>query len=746
MADDTIINNLYDKYAKLSYIDNKNFSGSFSPVIIDEAFIPCDNINKFLSDTLFYLHLYNSLYLALYKQTDTDKHDISKFKTIIKNLKITMDYSTNYTTNGDIGELNTNIFTFKCKGLNLDYNDILYKDAETKNVVVVEDDYNITNIPNLTDIENNHFYRQLHYIDGNDKKTGRKNYVYMFNIHTIDVIKKSIKYNITLFIRTRGVSYEKYTGNYFISFYAANEYGLPFYTKDIDGEYIEYHTKLDSPINYNNLETISSFSGDLYIKYEDTYTEYKPDYTTFKKTTTTQNIISAIQRSNTHYNSYITVPKYTNFLPILSNIQQLETADISYPSLSTTANISNLTYKDEASSNSFINTYDEATRTNKLQKVLHEILNTTPENMMGYLLYHKINYNIIAYNTSIQMVIRNNYLNNSISTILNNSDYFTTTGSANKTELINAFNNMKDNVVILHTKSLTMNNNDYIEDKYKYTTKIENLNDIREDYKRLQNALNETIRNYNKYMPYYLKVKKYATYIDYFLNIIIILTILLSIFSSISIEIKTMYYGISFVLLLIITYIFYVNFKDINIEEHFTNRSCGIITYDTKKYVNTKNHIALINDLTVNINNYNESIKKFINDLRNNIYTIGNKIFSYDANNYLKNLYLNKVNQNEVNRLKNYNIKNRIEGMKKHVIYMFNKLILTSTFLIILIFGLLLYSLFPFLVIYIIILCIVLIIIIMIYFIIAIVQPTRMIADKNYWANNNPTEDKINKL
>ena len=428
MADDNIISNLYDKYAKLSYIDNKNFSGSLSPIIIDEAFIPCDNINKFYSDTLFYLHLYNSLYLALYKQTDTDKHDISKFKTIVDNLKITMD-TTDYTANTNIGVLNTNTFTFKCKGLLLgystNYNNYSYTQDKGRTDFFQFLYFRIptTDKRAITDYR----YSSINFDTRHEFDIPEGVYrTYFYSSDLIDIIENNKR---LVYMDSRSIM-EYYPYIWHIEHtmeYVQIQSSYRIFTLDANNNYVQFKQNGNIPMKKDVDYFIQSLRVIPYTLElnRDYYRNLLPD-------------------TNTHYNSYITVPKYTNFLPILSNIQQLETADITYPSLSTTANISNLTYKDEASSNSFINTYDEATRTNKLQKVLHEILNTTPENMMGYLLYHKINYNIIAYNTSIQMVIRNNYLNNSISTILNNSDYFTTTGSANKTELINAFNNMKD--------------------------------------------------------------------------------------------------------------------------------------------------------------------------------------------------------------------------------------------------------------------------------------------------------------
>ena len=46
--------------------------------------------------------------------------------------------------------------------------------------------------------------------------------------------------------------------------------------------------------------------------------------------------------------------------------------------------------------------------TNFFEKERNEILSQTPENILGFLLYKKIYYNIILYNISIQNAIRIN--------------------------------------------------------------------------------------------------------------------------------------------------------------------------------------------------------------------------------------------------------------------------------------------------------------------------------------------------
>jgi hypothetical protein len=87
-----------------------------------------------------------------------------------------------------------------------------------------------------------------------------------------------------------------------------------------------------------------------------------------------------------------------------------------------------------------------------------------------------------------------------------------------------------------------------------------------------------------------------------------------------------------------------------------------------------------------------------------------------------------------------------IEIIKKQISYLFNVVFFIACFAIILLICLVIYSTTPQLYIFVIILCITLITILMIYFAFAVIQPTRMIMNKNYWAIVNPSKYTIGKL
>jgi hypothetical protein len=429
-------------------------------------------------------------------------------------------------------------------------------------------------------------------------------------------------------------------------------------------------------------------------------------------------------------------------------------------------------------------TYNSESRYNMIKKIIKGILEQGHENIMSYLLYYTIYYHIIVYNTCIQNEINHMYLHNNknrnTGTITPLKSYidddsatisFDTTYSTNATIVKSLITNLKNNIGSLESKYLGSGSVDYIDNKSKYASKIEVLNDIKIEFDKIQNELNITIKEYNKYIKNFQKVKTYANFIIIVLIAIIIITILVTVLDSITPNFKNYYYVIAFIILAFITFVYYNNFSHINLYERFTNvyvpdvytnvndatrtpitgdiSTCIQNTFDLTNpaAVNGRNtHINYINKLTTELNSYNATINNIMNGLRTNIYTANYGVFTKDGNTYLYNLYIEKKNQNESNRIKKVALANMLDTMKRHIVYLFNIILLISLLTIILLFGLILFSNFPFYLNYIIILCIILISIIIIYFINSIVQPTRMLINKNYWANKNPSKILLAKV
>ena len=390
----------------------------------------------------------------------------------------------------------------------------------------------------------------------------------------------------------------------------------------------------------------------------------------------------------------------------------------------------------------------------KIEDVIGDILTQTPENIIGFVLYQKINYNIILYNIDIQNSIRRNYINKSSLNLL------TPDLIKDSTTIIPYIKEkIEDNITNLKTITDNSFNNDYLIEKNQYKNKINVFNNLREEYAKTQDKLNLAIKLYNRELNNYKKIKNYATYIIIILIIIIIFTIFLSIFPIFRNDTKNALYIIIFIILFVLTYIYYVNFKYVILYEKFVDTpelnankdiiDCGtnaVISFNSNNRNSKNNNIRFYNDLLSKVNEYTNTYNELINVLRINIYTIGNKSYSQDANIIIYNVYLEKKRQLEINNIKLTNLFNMIEIIKKQTSYLFNFVFIISCLCLILLLGLVLYSSVPQLLTFIIILCVVLISILMIYFAFAIVQPTRMIANKNYWAITNPSKNTMGKL
>ena len=428
---------------------------------------------------------------------------------------------------------------------------------------------------------------------------------------------------------------------------------------------------------------------------------------------------------------------------------------------------------------------------NKIADEIRQILLQEPENILGFLLYKKLYYNIILYNISIQNVIRTNYLNdnaevNDSSTpktgnILNISrsiitvDYTIDNLNTNcikiggtcptglntiiknkVTEIYNSINSNITNITTLNEQHFIKDNDNYLIEKNKYKNKIISLNTLRDEYIKTQDKLNISSKLYNQQLKNYNSIKTYATYIIIILIIIILFIISISIFPVFSKNTNNAIYIIALIILIVITFLYYTNFKYVNLYENFASISMTahlesgtylpIKIFTATNNIDNKIHAAVYNSLQAKMNEYINAYTDLLNNIRVNINTVGSKTFSQDANIYLYNLYLEKKRQVEFNHIKLTNLFNMIEVIKKQINYLFNIIFTIACFLIIILIALVLYSTIPELYIFVIILCVILITILMIYFAYAIIQPTRMVANKNYWASLNPSKKAIGKL
>ena len=844
----------YDEYVKKSFFTEKNFSGKYTPKNLDDNMIPTNKLAEFHYQTSFFLNFYATLYIELKKYEKDMTYNITKFADTIENLVINID------------------------------NTIVYG-------------------------------------------TG---------------IGKTYK----------------------ISAFSSNKY--TFYVKT-------FEAKISTQNQLYTAATGSSNPATETAAYDNAYSD----------------ILS---------NSIPYFGSYPNTLVPVSDayIQYLTTNTLSPQSYFKDTDLNKSNYKSKMPGN-----------VSKFKKILEEVFSQTPENILGYLLYKKIHYNIILYNIAIQNSIITNYLYKTIADINTTPNIYINgrmgeIDSYNST-LVPILTQINDNIKNINKLISTnfSNNNDYLLEKNEYRNKITTLNNLKDEYKKIQDKLNISTKLYNQQFKNYKSIKTYATYVIISLIIIIISIIYISIFPIFSIETKNALYIILLVLLVIITFLYYTNFKYVNLYEKFTTyyyiasisapsspsapnvantgyivgerytmtistgdgnsiqpnskAELGTISVDCKStsfvlgvytigsgyggtgyslndsitftpgsdgtgagatgkvagitadtnsitlieitatgagykstpnmvinratsspgsvnanfplnfgkiddinintntilYVNNivptavidsppssytavtagsatatnivitttrsaasistrtaiktialtsttdvdkytindegiyytlaqtgnlradktiissscasdvthtymktfngvqtfiNNHKTFYNKLLPKINEYSNAYNDLLNNMRLNVYTIGSKSFSQDANIYLYNLYLEKKRQIEINNVKLTNFFNMIEVIKKQINYLFNIIFFIACFSIILLIALVIYSTAPHLYIFVIILCIVLISILMIYFTFAIIQPTRMIANKNYWAILNPSKTTYSKL
>ena len=380
-------------------------------------------------------------------------------------------------------------------------------------------------------------------------------------------------------------------------------------------------------------------------------------------------------------------------------------------------------------------TLNREARLSKLLNVLYEIFLTPPENIMGYLLYYKIFYNIIVYNLSIQYSLRYNVINNDASNNSNTISELTVLVKNN----INYMTLNIQNLVKLNFQDPT--NNDFLKERAAYSSKILLLNDIKKIYTNNQLLLNKSIKNYNDYFKNFEKLKSNAVLAIILLVVLIVVSIIVFASPSFSPTVKQTYNMTANTLLIITTFMYYQNFKDVVTFENFTY-NCNTKIADTT-YPNIKE--TIFSGITSSINSYNTEIKNIMNKLRNNIYISGSKSFSNDGNKYLYNLFIEKKQKNEVYKTKRVTVTNLIEALKKQISFLFNIILLVSIVIIIALSAFMAYSLLPEMVSFITFISVVLLIIICAYFINAIVQPTKLVANKNYWANETPTEEYLNE-
>jgi hypothetical protein len=765
----------YDKLVQKSVI-KENYASLTHENLRNDKLIPCELIDNFYYDTLFYLHLHFSLYIELLHFNVKNSFDITAFRSLWNDLKIKfIDQSTTSLTN-TISSASYKITGFTISNGGSGYISepkiIFTPSGSTTSEEIgsatitygfpFEITSGITSSKNnaLTPVQQTHDLEINDIITFNTPDNGTRGIGRIIELNNIGEVTK-------IEITTRGSGYTLGVAPTVLSI--ANSSGitkksiLTFASTTIVG-YInnaivssadKLYTKfgnfsVSAPSSAGGITaTVSPISNITSIGYLTTDKNYMFNLNVFNRFYN-----STLQYNNEGEKSILV----SNRTPRISNISDYPSS--SKPTLFSIDTSSEI-QKNANYSKQNIQDYNND-RTKKFQNVINDILNQDVNNILGFLAYQVKYYNVIILNTSIQRMIYKYYLNdnniqlNSVGIFLQGNLKYD-----NLHTIKDHIDNMKTNLLQINLDSKKINNI-FSETTSNYPAKIDKLNINEKDYRKTQEALNAAAKNYNQYYSNYNKLKIYASSIIIFLVILIIVTVVITILPYFNANSKNTYYILILILIIILTILFYNNFSHINLYEKFTiipnGNTFGIIdcTNRVSYNPNTKNpaqnnaqranNYDFFNEISKNVSEYNNQYSDLNTQMSSGIYTSDNKVFEQDADNYLNSMYIDKKRKIDLFRIKRTSLINLIEAIKQQIIYLFNIIFIICLLTIVLLFALLLYVNMPQFMSLIIGLVSIAIILIVIYYIYAVVQPTRLIANKNYWANKNPSEETYNKL
>ena len=269
------------------------------------------------------------------------------------------------------------------------------------------------------------------------------------------------------------------------------------------------------------------------------------------------------------------------------------------------------------------------------------------------------------------------------------------------------------------------------------TTSSNNINTSKNFYDKQQD-LNKTINDYNGELENFNNISFYYKLVIAFSILLTIIILVIFGTKSIDNNSKISVYVI-IIVLIIIAFIIYKQYS--GVKEGFT-----IIYKDseTPNLASAITYTAIVE--TKSINTYKLAVEKLINkvilSLTNS--NIGEKLNS--SLTYIKKLSVIKNEKAEIYKIKNMNLMNSIEILKKNANFYYYMIIAISFSIIILNIGLILYLLNSAMIMQIIILCAVLFIILTYYISYYIHKSTRLAENKNYWSNYNPSSSTLDIL
>lgn len=763
----------YDSLVKKSVI-RENYAEYTHDELRTSKLIPCDKIENFYYDTLFYLHFHYSLYLELLYYNHKNDFNIEEFSKLWNKLKIKFINDNSATLN--IGSYNIRGFNITERGAGYTGATVIINSRNTNNgltesigtATIVSSGFpkEITSLTN--ELNESAFIQNGDVITFNAPSSGTSAVGRIITtdnsrINKIEIIEPGSSYTNEATITLSNILNYKRNGFVIATPLKTLNFTLTTtgyintasvtspsvrYNSDILYDYYVVDPTTGSDIakvhpitNITNIGNISdnTFSFDLSIfkNFYNNIIQYQNDYERANLTKSKTPEISNI--------TYYTNTNIPNLFTISKSDRTTELASSYYS-------------KSDIISTSSSTEYNDTERTARLDRIILDILNQDVKNILGYLAYQIRYYNIIILNTSIQRMIYKYYLNNN--EINMNVPSIFLEGQSNRQQLNNILthiDNMKNNLTLIQT-NIKKTNNYFSESKELYPDRIITLNINEENYIKSQDALNNTAKNYNQYYNNYNKLKLYASSIIIFLIILVIATVIITILPYFNANSKNTYYILILILLIILTVLFYNNFSHINLYENFTtmfdanNCSSNKNRYNTNSKIaslvnaNRQNNYDFFNTLSEKLISYNKAYADVNSQMSSAIYTTDSQAFEKDANNYLSKMYIEKKRKIDLFKTKRTSLINLIEAMKQQIIYLYNIILIICLLTIVLLITLLLYVNMPQFMNLIIAFASISIFIIIIYYIYAVVQPTRLIANKKYWANKNPSIQTYNKL
>ena len=773
-------NDAYDKLVNKSVI-KENYADKTHDELRTNYLIPCDTIDNFYYDTLFYLHLHFSLYLELLNFNVKNNFDISAFRTLWNNINIRLVSSSQASLTNSISSTGYKVTSFSVNNNGSGYSTVGTVGSTEGPPITFVSSSGISEIVGTTVIE----YGLLDEIRSNftvvlaagqtthDFQVGDSiNFTAPSGTGTgtktaaVGIIREITSGTISrIEMTTRGTGYSILSAPLVTSVTngsTTRRSTLTFTTGHITGYILSA-----APINSNR---VYRSIGNFIVSSQTGVSRQAIVYPI-----TTIDTIGFINGNEYVFNlsefntNYYNTLSYTNAERVNIINNRLPRIDgISYystnPSFITISVANNLFTRTNTNTIQSVSNYNND-RANKFNNILKTIFDQDVKDILGFLAYQVRYYNVIVLNTSIQRMIYKYYLNdNSISMSIsgifepNNAKY------SNLINITEHISNMKENLDLIKEDVKNVNNI-FSETKADYPGKINKLQNNEKDYTKIQDALNNTAKNYNQYYNNYNKLKIYASSIIIFLIILIVATIVITVIPYFNANSKNTYYILILILLIILTVLFYNNFSHINLYEKFTTQGIEIKIFNSftctdankvfyepnsrnaaQNNAHRQNNYTIFNAISDKLTLYNNAYSNLNTQMSSGIYTSDNKAFEQDADSYLNAMYIEKKRKIDLFRIKRTSLTNLIEAIKQQIIYLFNIIFIICLLTIVLLIALLLYVNMPQAMGLIITLVSLAIFFIVIYYIYAVVQPTRLIANKNYWANKNPSQETYNKL